>query len=109
MFRKFAASAAVLALFAASPVLAAGNNNQTQNTMQSAQSLPQELKQKLTSQGFTNVQIVPGSFIVSAKDKQGDPVTMIIGPNSMTVFAMSSSGDNMTTGSVKSGNTSTTD
>jgi hypothetical protein len=66
---------------------------------QSTQSLPQQIQQKLKDQGFTQVQVVPGSFIVSAKDKQGDPVTMVIGPNSMTVFTMSSPGSSSTTGS----------
>ncbi|ARN79762.1 hypothetical protein [Methylocystis bryophila] len=61
----------------------------TQSTMrQNAQNLPQELKQKLTSQGFTDVKVVPDSFLVSAKDKQGYPVTMLIGPDSLTVFTM---------------------
>lgn len=55
---------------------------------QSAQNVPQELQQKLTSQGFTDVKVVPDSFLVSAKDKQGYPVTMLIGPNSLTVFVM---------------------
>lgn len=62
-----------------------------QSTMgqgQSAQNVPQELQQKLTSQGFTDVKVVPDSFLVSAKDKQGYPVTMLIGPNSLTVFTM---------------------
>ncbi|MGH6768409.1 MAG: hypothetical protein ACRECO_05235 [Xanthobacteraceae bacterium] len=63
-------------------------------------SLPQEIKQKLEKQGFSNVQIVPGSYIVSAKDKDGDPITAIIGPHSMTVFTMSTPGDSdSTTGS----------
>jgi hypothetical protein len=57
-------------------------------TGQNAQSVPQELQQKLTSEGFTDVKIVPDSFLVSAKDKQGYPVTMLIGPNSLTVFTM---------------------
>ncbi|MFZ5781178.1 MAG: PepSY domain-containing protein [Pseudomonadota bacterium] len=52
------------------------------------QSLPQEIKQKLSSQGFTNVEVVPGSYLVSAKDKDGDPVSMIIGPHSMTMFSV---------------------
>jgi hypothetical protein len=42
----------------------------------------------LTDQGFSDVKVVPDSFLVSAKDKQGYPVTMLIGPNSLTVFTM---------------------
>jgi hypothetical protein len=80
--------------------------NSTSNTSdsgssssQSSPTLPQQIRQKLAGQGFTDVNVVPGSFLVSAKDKQGDPVTMIIGPHSMTVFTVSSSGDTPTVGS----------
>jgi hypothetical protein len=63
--------------------------------------LPQELSQKLQRQGFSDVRIVPGSFIVSAKDRNGDPVNMVIGPHSMTMFVVSNAGTSSgsTTGS----------
>lgn len=61
-----------------------------------SQSLPQQIQQKLKDQGFTDVKVVPGSFLISAKDKQGDPVTMIIGPNTMTVFTVSSAEESNT-------------
>ena len=54
----------------------------TQNT----QSIPQELRQKLTAAGFTEVNVMPSSFLVSAKNKSGEPVLMRIGPDSMTVL-----------------------
>lgn len=65
------------------------NTTASQSTPTQSQSLPLEIKQKLEKQGFTNVQVVPGSFIVSAKDKDGDPVNMLIGPNSMMVMTTS--------------------
>lgn len=66
------------------------NPPSTSNTSgASSQSLPHELEAKMRDQGFTDVKVVPGSFIVSAKDKQGDPVTMVIGPHSLSVFAVS--------------------
>ena len=34
--------------------------------------------------GFTDVVVQPGSFIVRAKDKSGTPVTMLIDPDSVT-------------------------
>jgi hypothetical protein len=52
----------------------------------SVQTVPSEIRQKLSEDGYKNIQIVPGSFLVSAKDKRGDPVTMVIGPNSMMLF-----------------------
>jgi hypothetical protein len=50
--------------------------------------IPQQIRNKLQNMGFTDVQVVPGSFIVSAKDKDGDPVSMIIGPHSTTLFSV---------------------
>jgi hypothetical protein len=38
------------------------------------------------SSGFKDVQVVPNSFIVSARDKDGVPMQMLIGPESMTVI-----------------------
>ena len=93
------------AVIAQGPALAqstgAAANKSSQAKTQS-QSLPEKMEQKLKDQGFTNVQVVPGSFLVSAKDKDGDPVTLIIGPHSMTVFTMTSSDDRSTVGSGKS-------
>src|SRR5690348_9434245 len=76
-------------------------NSQTPSSTsnQATQNLPQELKQKLQQQGFSDVKIVPGSFIVSAKDKSGDPVSMVIGPHSMTMFTFANDGTGSTTGS----------
>lgn len=58
------------------------------STNQASQSepLPQQIRQKLEKQGFSNVQIVPGSFLVSAQDRNGDPVNMLIGPNSLMIM-----------------------
>lgn len=64
-----------------------------------SRSLPRELKQKLKNDGFTNVQVVPSSFMVSAKDKNGDPVLMMIGPHSMTMLTEVPKSDRSTTGS----------
>ena len=60
--------------------------SQTQSNL--SRSLPQRIQQKLTSQGFSNVRVEPEGFIVTAKDRDGDPVTMIIGPESTTLFVM---------------------
>ena len=63
------------------------------NARQTAQNLPQEIRAKLKNDGFTNVKVIPGSFIVSAKDKRGEPVTMIIGPDSMMMVTQVTNGD----------------
>ncbi|HZT24221.1 MAG TPA: hypothetical protein VFA57_00840 [Pseudolabrys sp.] len=67
----------------------AQNNNMSGNTAASnvsAQQLPEEIKNKLQQDGFTDVKVIPGSFLVSAKDKNGDTVNMVIGPNSMMML-----------------------
>ena len=52
--------------------------------------LPQQIRSKMQNMGFSDVQVVPGSYIVTARDKDGDPVTMIIGPHSTTLFTIAS-------------------
>ena len=47
---------------------------------------PQKLREKLAQDGYTDVKIAPGSYIVSAKDKDGNKVVMMIGPTSMTMM-----------------------
>jgi hypothetical protein len=46
----------------------------------------QQLMQDLQKAGFTNVQVVPESFLVRAKDKQGRPVMMVVNPDSVTAI-----------------------
>jgi hypothetical protein len=70
---------------------------------QSAQNLPHEIQSKLQQDGFTDVKVVPGSFFVSAKDKRGDPVTMIIGPHSMLMMSEAKMGNSASPGNDGSG------
>ena len=44
----------------------------------------QKLRDDLAKAGFTNITIMPSSFLVRAKDSQGNPVMMIINPDSLT-------------------------
>jgi hypothetical protein len=77
-----------------------GSSAQNSSAAQGTQNIPQEIKQKLSQDGFTNVQVVPGSYLVSAKDKNGDPVMMVIGPHSMTIMSeLPNSTGTATTGS----------
>jgi hypothetical protein len=89
--RLIGSSLLVLAALQA-PALAQGTSANSQPSSQGAQAsnqsqpLPQQIKQKLQKQGFTDINVVPGSFLVSAKDSNNDPVTMVIGPHSLTMF-----------------------
>jgi hypothetical protein len=66
------------------------SNSSPNNATQNVQSLPHEIQQRLQHDGFSSVKVVPGSFLVSAKDKNGDPVEMVIRPNSMTMMTEAS-------------------
>jgi hypothetical protein len=69
-----------------------GTNNQTgMNGGQNAKGpggmkISQRLKNDLGKAGFTDIKIMPQSFLVQAKDSQGNPVVMMINPNSLTAI-----------------------
>ena len=44
----------------------------------------QQIQDQVTKAGYTDVTVTPSSFYVRAKDKKGDPVAMVIGPDSVT-------------------------
>ena len=46
--------------------------------------LSQKLRDDLTKAGFTNITIMPSSFLVRAKDLEGNPMMMVINPDSVT-------------------------
>lgn len=58
----------------------------SQSDSNTPQNVPDQIKQKLAEQGYKDVEIAAGSYIVSAKDKNGNPVMMLIGPTEMTVL-----------------------
>jgi hypothetical protein len=63
-------------------------NSQAMKTADQGSTAPmtirQQIQTQLTKDGYTNVTITPSSFYVHAKDKQGHPVAMVIGPDSFT-------------------------
>jgi hypothetical protein len=46
--------------------------------------LSQRLRSDLAKAGFTDITIMPSSYLVRAKDSQGNPVMMVINPDSLT-------------------------
>jgi hypothetical protein len=44
----------------------------------------QQLQDQLTKAGYTSVKVTPSSFFVQAKDKKGNPVAMVVGPDFFT-------------------------
>ena len=57
------------------------------------QDASKKIHDDLTARGFTDVKVVPQTFLISAKDKDGNPLVMLVGPNSMTVLSAPPSGD----------------
>ena len=49
-----------------------------------AEALSKDMEATLRKAGFTDLQIMPNSILVRAKDKAGQPVAMVLNPHSMT-------------------------
>jgi hypothetical protein len=65
----------------------------TANPQPNGSKLRQQLTNNLQQSGFTDIKVVPDSFLVQARDKSGSPVTMFIGPNSATEVTTVGSND----------------
>ena len=89
----------------AGPALAQNGNTQMppHNNQAPAhtQDLQQQVQSNLKAAGFTDIKIMPESFLVRAKDKSGNPVMMVINPDSITAVTEETSKPNApsTTGS----------
>jgi len=65
------------------PNQSAPNAAQSKSPDQDLQALPQQLQQTLQEAGLTDVKVMPHSFLVHAKDREGNPVMMVISPDSL--------------------------
>ncbi len=95
--QKLTLAAFAAACLLATPVLAQANTNSSSTTANNTsqtkpmsqadlQRVQQKITNDLTSDGYTNVQVMPNSFLVHATNKRNEPVVMIINPDS--VFAV---------------------
>jgi len=69
-------------VFASSAAWAQSNDPQPDPSA----NVPQQIREKLQAQGYQDVEIAPGSYVVSAKDRDGHRVMMMIGPTSTTMM-----------------------
>jgi hypothetical protein len=46
------------------------------------QSMPDKIREKLSQDGYKDITVMPTSYVVSATDKDGKPVLLLIGPSS---------------------------
>jgi hypothetical protein len=65
---------------------------------ESPQVLPQRLQQTLREAGYTDVEVVPSSFLVRAKDRNNNPVMMVINPHALLVVSAQPDSSGTTTG-----------
>jgi PRC-barrel domain len=77
-------SSAALAQAASSSSGSVPASTTTANSQPNGTNLRQQLTNNLQQSGFTDIKVVPDSFLVQATDKSGNPVTMFIGPHSST-------------------------
>lgn len=85
------AGASCLLAFGAAAAQPAANSTPAPHMTGAA--LQQQVTQNLQQSGFTDIKIMPDSFLVQAKDKSGNPITMMINPDSVTeVLALGTSG-----------------
>ena len=56
--------------------------------------IAQKLRDDLGKAGFTDITVLPSSFLVRAKDSAGNPVMMVINPDSMTTITEETQGSN---------------
>jgi sporulation protein YlmC with PRC-barrel domain len=86
-----ATTAAVALAFSQAPVMAQTAHDQTPSikgpasqTTQAKEGMRAQIRDMLQKAGFTDIKVVPESFLIHAKDKDGNPVVMNVSPESFT-------------------------
>jgi hypothetical protein len=69
-----------------------------QGSQQGSQSLAQQMRSSLQQAGFTNLKVMPESFLIRGQDPQGNPVEMVITPNSVAAIDIGRANGNAMTG-----------
>jgi hypothetical protein len=74
---------------------------QQQKDAQSIQAIEDGLRMRLAHAGFTDIEMIPTSFLVRAKDANGNAVMLVLSPDSAAELkqAPAQDGDDETTGS----------
>ncbi|MGH6812304.1 MAG: hypothetical protein ACREDM_08170 [Methylocella sp.] len=62
------------------------------------QSPAEQMRNGLQQSGFSQVQVMPESFLIRAKDPRGNPVEMIVRPDSFAAVDVRRENGNLTTG-----------
>ena len=100
---------ALLGIAVALPAAAAttstnGSSNAAVSTGQNATpQIAAKIRSNLEQAGFTDIQVVPQSFLVRAKDKQGNPAMMVMTPTSFTMVTATNAPTNSGSQSAQNG------
>jgi len=90
------------------PVAPNAAPEQSDPVKETTQAIQQLIQERLASAGFTDIQMVPNSFLISAKDRDGHPVTMMAAPSDITPLGGGGLGQDDGADDMPSGHPSTT-
>ncbi len=92
-----------------SPATTGSIASQSDNTQNASTPLREQVQQNLSKAGFTDIKVMPESFLVRAKDPSGNPVMMVINPDSVTAVTYgTNNGNNSTNNSIGTPNANST-
>jgi hypothetical protein len=94
--------AAIAAISSALPQLALA---QSSGPTQPSPSIQAQVKNNLAQAGFSDIRIMPESFLVRAKDRDGNPVMMVINPDSVTALTAASGSEENPNSAAQEGQT----
>ena len=87
MARLFITSAlAMLVVAGAAPAIANTSDVPATTESNDNAALTEQIRAKLAEDGYKDITILPATYAVSATDKTGKPVLLLIGPQSSTIL-----------------------
>jgi len=87
MARLFITSAlAMLVVAGAAPAIAKTSDAPAATEIDDNAAMTEKIRAKLIQDGYKDITILPTTYAVSATDKTGKPVLLLIGPQSSTVL-----------------------
>jgi hypothetical protein len=86
MARLFITSALAMLVVAGAAPAIAKTSDAPATTESNDQAMTEKIRTKLTQDGYKDITIVPTTYAVSATDKTGKPVLLLIGPQSSTIL-----------------------
>jgi hypothetical protein len=87
MARLFITAAlAMLVVAGAAPAVAKTSDAPATTESNDNAAMTEKIRAKLTEDGYKDITILPTTYAVSATDKTGKPVLLLIGPQSSTIL-----------------------